>query len=256
VAFAIAGDVTVARAKELAERWFAALPSHAPPAHAAAPPVRLPQDKRLHLDERVSLERLYLVWPSAAIFKLGDAELDLVSAVLGGKSGRLYKRLVYELQVAQSVDVYQSSQMLGSEFQIVVTAKPGHTAAEMEKLVDEELAKITGAAPISDAELARAKNRWEANFVYALQPVGGGGGRADRISDYFYFLGKADGFDQDRRRYLDATVESVNRVAAEVLRSHRVALTVTPLAVAPPLPAAGHTDGKAPVSPAAVKEVH
>src|SRR6185436_8559339 len=93
------------------------------------------------------LERLYLVWPSPAFFAPGDAELDLLASALGPKSGRLYQRLVYELQVAQSVDVMQGSQKLGSTFQIVATARPGHTAAELEKLIDEELVKLLGPRP-------------------------------------------------------------------------------------------------------------
>jgi zinc protease len=226
---AIAGDVTVKDARALAEKYFGAIPSRPAPPHASAPPVKLATDKRVHLEDRVSLDRLYLSWPSPAGFAAGDAELDLLSAVLGSKSGRLYKKLVYEKQVAQSVDVMQASAKLGSLFEIVVTAKPGHDAAEMEKLVDEELRDLLGPRPVTEAELTRAKNQWEATFVYSLEPVGGPGGRADRLNEYLYDLGQADGFDRDRRRYLDATVESVNRQARQVMGAHRLSLTVAPL---------------------------
>jgi predicted Zn-dependent peptidase len=198
--------------------------------------VRLADDKQARLEDRVSLERLYLVWPSPPFFGAGDAELDLLASVLGGKSGRLYKRLVYELQVAQSVEIAQSSHKLGSEFEIVATARPGRTAAEIQKIVDEELARLLGPQPVTAEELARAKNRWEASFVYSLEPIGSFNGRADRISEYFFDLGKADSFDRDRHRYLDATVEGVNRVAAEVLKGRRLALTVAPLAHKTPTP--------------------
>ena len=40
----------------------------------------------------------------------GDAALDLVAVVLaGGKNSRLYKRLVYDMQIAQSVEAFQAS---------------------------------------------------------------------------------------------------------------------------------------------------
>ena len=223
---AIAGDVTLAKAKTLAEKYFAEIPSHAPPEHAKAEPVKLAADQRGHLEDRVTLERMELVWPSPAWFGPGDAELDLLATILGGKSGRLYKRLVYDLKVAQSVQVGQSSAKLGSLFQIVVTARPGHTAQEMEKLVDEEIGKLLGPQPITAEELSRAKNHWEALFVYGLQSIEG---RADVVSQYLDALGSADSFDRDRHRYLDATPEALMKQAGETLRSHRYALTITPL---------------------------
>jgi zinc protease len=222
---AIVGDVTPARARELAEKYFGALPSHAPPEHRVAPPVKLEADKRVELEDRVALERLYLVWPSPPLFKPGDAELDLLATVLGGRSGRLYKRLVHELQVAQDVQVHQASGMLASEFRVVVTAKPGHTAAEMEKLVQAELAQLTSSAPLTREELERAKNQWDAAFVYGLEGVGQ---IADQIGSYYYHLGRGDGFDDDRKRYIDATLPKVQAEAARILGEHRVTVTVKP----------------------------
>jgi zinc protease len=227
---AIVGDVKVAEARKLAEQYFGDLPSHQPPKHAEADPVALAQDKRVHLDDKVSLERLYYTWPSPAAYAAGDAELDLLATVLGSKSGRLYKRLVYETQVAQSVEVGQGSQRLGSTFGIWVTAKPGHNASELEKLVDEEIAALLGPRPVTEAELARAKNAWEASFVYALQGFGGFGGRSARLSDYLAFTGRADYLDKDLQRYYDATPASVAKEAKEVLSKHKVILTVTPKA--------------------------
>jgi len=88
----------------------------------------------------VQLSRLYLAWITPALYAPGDAALDLVSSILtGGKNSRLYKRLVYDLQVAQDVSARQSSGKLASYFQIEVTPRPGHTTDEMKKIVDEEI---------------------------------------------------------------------------------------------------------------------
>ena len=54
-------------------------------------------------------------------------------------SSRLYKKLVYEKQMAQSVNAYQYSMMLGSVFAIEATARPGHTLQELEAIINEEL---------------------------------------------------------------------------------------------------------------------
>ena len=73
-------------------------------------------------------------WLTAPIYKPGDAEADLAAHILGsGKSSRLYKKLVYEDQIAQSVHASNQGLMLGSIFTIEVTAKPGVKLEQLEK---------------------------------------------------------------------------------------------------------------------------
>ena len=56
----------------------------------------------------------------------GDAALDVVAGVLtGGKNSRLYKRLVYDMQIAQNVNAFQQSVELASTFEIIVDAAAG-----------------------------------------------------------------------------------------------------------------------------------
>ena len=222
---ALAGDVTPAQAKRLAEKWFGDLPSHAAPAHATAKPVTLAADERRTLEDKVSLDRVYLAWPSPALFAPGDAELDLLATLLTSKSGRLFKRLVYQDRIAQSVEAMQLSRQLGSDFEIIATAKPGHTAAELEKAIDEELKALLSDRPVGDDELGRARNRWEADFVYGLEGVAG---RAARIGTYYQMTGKADYLAQDRARYLAATAATVEKQARATLGGHRATLVITP----------------------------
>ena len=71
------------------------------------------------MTDRVQLPRLYLAWPTPRHFDPGDAALDVVADVLaGGKNSRLYKRLVYDMQIAQNVSAFQSSTRLASYFEI------------------------------------------------------------------------------------------------------------------------------------------
>ena len=109
----------------------------------------------------------------------GDAALDVASSVLaGGKNSRLYKRLVYDTQMAQDVTAFQQSGALGSSFQIIATARPGHTVAEIQKVIDEELDKLRRDPP--DArEVQRAINQIEAAFYRRMERVGGFGGKAE-----------------------------------------------------------------------------
>jgi len=86
------------------------------------------------IQDNVQLPRVYLAWLTSPIFKPGDAEADLAAAILGGgKSSRLYKKLVYERQIAQDVSVNQQSLILGSVFEVQVTAKAGVKPEDLEK---------------------------------------------------------------------------------------------------------------------------
>jgi zinc protease len=221
----IAGDVTLDRARELVTKWFGPLANGPQVVRPAAPPLpRIEGERRLTLNDRVSLERLYLVWPSPAIYQVGDAELDVLANVLGGKSGRLYRRLVYELKIAQSVSVEQESQLLGSMFEVQVTAKPGHTAAELQPIIDEELEKLRRLPPTPE-ELERAKNLIETEHIVAL---GSANGRAGRLANYSFYTGDPGYLEKDLERWRAVDAESVRRAAEATLTSGRVMLSVVP----------------------------
>ena len=84
--------------------------------------------KKHTMTDRVQLPRLYLAWHTPAIYQPGDAAMDIAASLMtGGKNARLYRRLVYDLQIAQDVNAFQQSQGLGSVFMIVATARPGQS---------------------------------------------------------------------------------------------------------------------------------
>ena len=241
----VVGDTTVAEVKKLAETYFEPLPSHPPLPGPTAQAVKLDAEKRLALTDKVSLERVYLVWPSPANYAPGDAELDLLGTILSSRTGRLYEKLVHSMQVAQSVQAEQGGSRLAGEFEIIATARPGHTAAELEKLIDEEIKKLIGDAPVTQAELDRARNGWEARFVYSLEDARA---RSTRINDYLYNTGKADGIATDFARYRNATVDGVMKAARSVLGPGRVVLAITP---APKAAKTAAPAAPAPAAPAA-----
>ena len=225
---AIAGDVDLPTAQRLSEKYFGSLPLAAPPQRAlkAPPQPLLTAEKRVQLEDRVALERVYLVWPSPPLFAPGDAELDLLAGVLGSKSGRLYKKLVYDARLAQTVEVAQQSAPLSSLFEVVVTLKPGHRAAEVLPLVDEEMARARRQAMSAD-ELDKARNQYEANFVFGLMS---GQRRADTLNHYAYFAGDPGFIDQDLARYRTAGANGVQKWAQQTLGPGRVIVTVSPQA--------------------------
>src|SRR3990172_806151 len=154
----IAGDIDTARTMELVRKWFSPIPAGPPVPPIAPPAAYLTAEKRLVMEDRAQLPRLYMCWMTPPSFMPGDAEMDILGGVLtSGKNSRLYKRLVYDMQIAQDVGAHQSSEALESTFSIVVTAKSGHTLAEIEQVVQEEIDKLKRTPP--DArELARIVN--------------------------------------------------------------------------------------------------
>jgi zinc protease len=212
---AIVGDFDPAQAKQFVEKYFGPLKRGAPVPKIAAVTPPITAERRAVIHDQVELPRVYMAWLTSSIFKPGDADADLAAEILGGgKSSRLYKKLVYEKQIALDVSASQQSLILGSVFEIVVTARPGHTADEMEKAVDAELAAFRKDGPTA-VELERARNGTETGMIQGLERLGGFGGVADRLNEYNHYLGNPGYFPQDVHRYQAATTDSI-RAFAEV----------------------------------------
>ncbi|HXH06908.1 MAG TPA: pitrilysin family protein [Vicinamibacterales bacterium] len=225
---AIAGDVAAPEAIALARRYFEELPAGAPVPVERRPAPALDGERRLRLEDRVELPRLYLGWHTPPLFGEGDAELDLVAELLaGGKTSRLYRRLVYERRIATEVAATQNSRELSSFFQIVATAAPDHALEAIDEVIRVELERLAADGP-EPAEMERALAQAEAHFVTRLQTVGGFGGKSDQLNAYNVFLGDPGFFRRDLARYRSATPERVRAAAARYLGAPRVALSVVP----------------------------
>jgi zinc protease len=214
---AIVGDFDAVQAKKLIQKYFGTLKRGpaVPPITATAP--KITAERRKTVPSRVELPRVYMAWITSPIFKPGDADADVAATILGGgRSSRLYKKLVYEKQIAQDVSAYQQSLILGSQFQIQATARPGHTAEELEKAIDEELAAFR-ARPPDVSEIERARNRIETNTIGGLESLGGFGGIADRLNSYNHYLGTPDYLQKDIQRYQAVTPASVQVFARDQL---------------------------------------
>jgi len=226
----IAGDLDIDATRKLVEKWFADVPAGRGEVPKLSPPtVVLDGVKKKTITDRVQLPRLYLGWITPAIFKPGDATMDLVSGLLtGGKNSRLYRRLVYDMQIAQDVSAFQQSQALGSNYLIIATARPGHTLDELKAVIDEEVDKLAKAPP--DArELTRALNQTEASFYRQMERVGGFGGKANQLNAYYTSAGTPDYFQNDLDRYRVVTPADIQAAVQKYLpKDRRVELSVVP----------------------------
>jgi len=214
---AIVGDFEPEKARELVEKYFSPLKRGAevPRITAKTPPITA--ERRATLQDNVQLPRVYEAWLTSPIFKPGDAEADLTATVLGGgKSSRLYKRLVYEKQIALDVAANQQSLILGSVFEVQATARPGVKPEDLEKAINAELEAFRANGPTED-ELKRARNMLESRIIEGLETLGGFGGVADRLNSYNHYLGTPDFLGADIARYENASVEALQTFAKDQL---------------------------------------
>ena len=174
----------------------------------------------------MQLPRLYLAWHTPALLKPGDATMDILANVLsGGKNSRLYRRLVYELQIAQDVNAFQQSQALSSNFLIMATARPGQSLDKIQAVIDEELDKLRAAAPEA-REVQRALNQYEANFFRGMERVNS---KSDQLNSYYKASGEPDYFQKDLDRYRAVTPADVKAAVEKYLpKDRRVELSIVP----------------------------
>jgi zinc protease len=211
---AIVGDFDPAATKALVEKYFGTI-KRGP----AVPPVKvqtptITSERRRVVPSSVKLPRVYFGWITSPIFKPGDADADIAATLLGGgRSSRLYKKLVYEKQIAQDVSAAQYSLTLGSMFLVEATARPGRTAEELEKALHEEIEAIR-AQPATTEELERARNIIETATIGALERVGG---VADRLNLYNHHVGTPDYLRQDLARYGAVTAATLQAFARDQL---------------------------------------
>jgi zinc protease len=169
----IAGDVTGAEVKALAEKTYGQVARVAEIAPRVRPQEPIPVAVRqlTMADGRVaqpSLQRSYLV-PSANTGKPSESEaLDILSHVLGaGETSRLYRALVVDQHLATSAGGwYQGTSLDETRFGVFASPLPGVTFAAIEAAIDAVIAKVAddGVTPV---EIERAKNRLIADAVYA-----------------------------------------------------------------------------------------
>ena len=225
----VAGDIDAAAARRAVEKWFSDVKAAAAPEPMSIPAATLTELKTKTVGDKVQLPRLYLGWLTPRHLAPGDATLDVVADVLaGGKNSRLYKRLVYDMQIAQDVNAFQASAALSSSFMVIATARPGHTAAELQKVIDEEIKKLQSDPPTAH-ELERSINQIESSFFNRIERVGGFGGKADQLNAYYTETGDPDWFNEDLSRYRALSASDIRAAAAEFLPlDKRVELTVEP----------------------------
>ncbi len=222
----VAGDVEAADVKQRVEGYFGDIPA-GPPLIKPGPNVsRRTQPSRQVIYDRVPQPRIYKAWNVSAWGGDDVQRLDILSDLLtSGKSSRLYKRLVYDDQIATDVNSFNYTRQLGGLFVVWATAQPGGDLAAVERALDEELDRLlkNGVEP---AELERSKTSQRAQFLRGIERVGGFGGKSDTLAASEVYEGSPDAHERYQARILTATPDEVQATAKRWLSEGAFTLEV------------------------------
>ena len=235
---AIAGDIDAKTALEKVKRYFGDIPPSPPISRHAAWVAKRTGSHRESVQDRISQPRIYKMWNAPGWGTVCADNLDLASSVLAeGKNSRLYKRLVYDDQIATSVNAYVNVREIGSVFTIQADAKPGIELAAVEKAIDEELAKFLAEGP-TDKELERVRTQYMARFIRGVERIGGFGGKSDILASSQVYGGSPDAYQKTLDHMNKATAAAVKETSVRWLSDGVYILEATPY----PQLAAGKSD--------------
>jgi zinc protease len=224
----LAGDISPEEALAKVTHYFGDIPPGPPitqPARMIAPMVG---EQREIMYDRVGQPRLYKVWNVPPAGEADADHLGLLAQVLtSGRNSRLYKRMVFDDQTATGVSAFVSEGEIGSQFVIVVTAKPGQDLAALEAVVDEELGRLLRDGPTAN-ELERARTSTGAGLVRGLERIGGFGGKSDRLAQGEVFHDNPDAWRESYARLLAARPQDLTAAGREWLTDGSYTLEVRP----------------------------
>ncbi|OOG48505.1 pitrilysin family protein [Rhodanobacter sp. C01] len=224
----LAGDITLAEAKEKAAKYFGDIPAGPAVARQQAWITPLARSTRGVQHDHVSQPRIIRTWVVPQLGSDDAIQLDLASTALGGgKTSRLYQRLVYQDKLVDDVSAGISTFALASQFQIQADVKQGVDPAKVEAVINEELKKFLADGPTQD-ELDRAKVANRASFVRGLEKVGGFGGKAVILAEGQVYRSDPGAYKKDLARSEAASIASVKAASDKWLSKGDYLLTVLP----------------------------
>jgi zinc protease len=228
VVIVMAGDIDAKTAKEKVEKYFGSIPAGPPVGHQQVWVAKMTETHRQVVQDRVPQARIYKVWNIPEYGSADSVYLDMVSDVLStGKNSRFYKRLIYDDQIATGADAYVDLREIAGQFYVQATARPGQGLEQVEKEVDEELARFLKDGPTTE-ELQRVKTGYDAAFIRGVERIGGFGGKSDRLAQSEVFRGSPDAYKNSLKLAREATAEDLKAAANRWLSDGVYILEVLP----------------------------
>jgi predicted Zn-dependent peptidase len=213
----IAGNVGDDEAYDLADRYFGGFRAGVRCPVPEVPENMLAEERRLTVRDKVTLERLHLVWPSVRQLTADEPGLSILGDILSsGRTSRLYKELVVETRLAQDVAAGQWSRELAGQFSVIVTLAPGASADKVRGIVERIIGEIAREG-VRPEEVERVRRRRWSGHLFGLERMGGFGGVADRLNAFNLFAGDPDRLWTDALRYREVTADAIARAASAYL---------------------------------------
>lgn len=224
----LSGDISPEEARKKVEQYYGAIPPGPPLAKHDAWIAKRTGTHRTLAQDRVPQTRIYRTWNVPGANTPEEALLDLGARVLGGgKTSRLYKRLVYKDQLATSATASDDASEIGGQFDMTLTARPGADVKKMEQAADDELRALMKSGP-TDAELRLAKTTILAQYTRMIERVGGFGGKSDLLASCQTFTGNPDCYKVYLQRIKDATPATVKKAMNDWLSDGDYVLQIDP----------------------------
>jgi predicted Zn-dependent peptidase len=162
------GDLDYDETIKLAARYFGRIPrgKNAPPEVITAEVPQL-AEKRMYAEAETNPE-VRIWYHGVAHDHVDEPALDVLTSILSGKTGRLYKKLVLEKQIATTVNAGLESRKYAGIIQLSGVVQGEHKPEEVEQAIYDEISKLQE-APVGDYELQKVKNQDAAGSFRRLQ---------------------------------------------------------------------------------------
>ena len=228
VVLALSGDIDLATAKALTQKWFGDIPRGPEVRKVIAGPVTLPAPLHREMKDQVPQTKIYRVWSGPGTNDPDAPALDLGMRVLGGlASSRLDNDLVKGRQLATSVsaEVQQFEQV--SFIQVEMEVKDGIDVKVAEAALDEDIAKMIAEGPNAD-ELQRAATSAVSAQINNLEQVGGFSGKGAQLAEGLLYSGDPAQYKKDLARVASLTAPEIKDALGRWLSRPVYSLTVSP----------------------------
>ena len=222
----LVGDFSSAVAMEKIKQLFGGIAAQKTPPEPDMAEPEQKEERRQMLDDRLArLTRVDIGFKVPAGNHPDFIALQALASILGGgRSSRLHRVLVDEKQVALAASAFAYERRGPGTFQFFATARPGHEAAEVEKMILDELAEVQRPKAIEDWELEKVKF---ASKRAAAEQLRSSLGRAVSMGQYAVYYGDPGLINRRAEQFAKVTREDLVRVAKKYLTAENRTVLVT-----------------------------